>query len=212
MTSTIASDSTAWSGFDRMRLGRCLLAGVLVVGLLSGCIIVPIPRAGHTGEFKTIDEGTAQFIQTGVTTREEVLLRLGAPSTSEEEDTLLRYEVEEYGWAFLILAYQSVPLWVSGTRVRFLILEFNEQGVVKAWRFDEWAYPRRKGRELSPLPPNPSGSAYVYRFSTPIGGRLVHSQPYPTFEECERARTQSGVISKCWKKLDRGVDAPAPKE
>jgi hypothetical protein len=104
-----------------------------------GCAPQPIPLAGHTGSHKGIDDEMVEFIRVGTTTREDVVLQLGAPDRDDENT--LQYEIERYGggvhWMSIVpcqLGTRNQLTSVRTTRKTFLI-EFDANSVVKAYRF-----------------------------------------------------------------------------
>lgn len=126
-----------------MRQLRLALIAIIGGGLFWGCVIIPVPLAGHTGRYKGIDEETVKFIQIGSTTREDVLLRLGAPDQASEEG--FEYGTEKFSWGLLWIVFIPNPAGAPGTpgggflwgKVRPLIIEFDENSIVKAVRFGE---------------------------------------------------------------------------
>ncbi len=119
---------------------------VAAVSLFSGCIIVPVPGGGHTGEFKAIDEETVKFIQIGTTMRDDILLRLGAPDHASETTFTYGTMRRSGGWLWLLFIPIPGPgsaglLGGSGAVeskiYRPLIIEFDENSIVTAWRFGE---------------------------------------------------------------------------
>jgi hypothetical protein len=123
-----------------------ILIAMAALSLFSGCIIIPVPGGGHTGEFKAIDEATVKFIQIGTTTREDILLRLGAPD--EASETTLTYGTMRRSggtiWFFFIPIPSPGPAAslsgggaVESKIYKPLIIEFDENSTVTAWRLGE---------------------------------------------------------------------------
>jgi hypothetical protein len=114
-----------------------LLTLVIVAVSCSSCVIIPIPTPGRVagdsrGHLR--DEALA-FLQVGRTTRAEVLLNLGEPERAWREQRLFVYY------------WETEPFWIAGVvypaaggaapvrwRVHFLLLEFDEAGLLKRRR------------------------------------------------------------------------------
>lgn len=62
------------------------LAAILIFTLLTGCVTPPNAR-----------KDLLAFLEPGRTTREEVLLKLGQPSGSFEQEKILTYRIGQYG-------------------------------------------------------------------------------------------------------------------
>ena len=121
-----------------MSLARMPLLLVLVACLLSGCIILPIPMGGNTGAQKGIDEGTVSFIRLGSTNREDVVLRLGSPDDTIGGSTFI-YRIEKYGWGnfgIILLPTEAMGYGVRKLQTA-LVIEFDENSVVTAYRFED---------------------------------------------------------------------------
>ncbi len=70
---------------------RHLVVIALATLACVSCVPLPmyVPTASHGFTAKRIDKEALEFIQIGTTTREEVLLRLGAPDYFDDADELL---------------------------------------------------------------------------------------------------------------------------
>jgi hypothetical protein len=78
------------------------LAVVAGFGLCAGCLLVPLPDRGVSS--RVVDGSAVQFIRRGETTREEVLLRLGAPDAMLDGEDVFIYQSEyRTGWYLLML-------------------------------------------------------------------------------------------------------------
>lgn len=95
------------------------MAAVLL--MFSGCVTPPHAR-----------KDLLQFFAIGKTTREEVLLRLGQPSASFEQDRIFTYRVGQYGEEGYYIISPKVVLPAQGASwqdVRFsLVIVFDEKG------------------------------------------------------------------------------------
>ena len=94
---------------------------LLVLGFLVGCATTPIPGASHD---------LLKFLQIGQTTRQEVLLKLGQPSASFEQEKILTYRLGEdakQGY-YLIMPYAATE-WKE---VHYsLVLVFDSSSVLQ---------------------------------------------------------------------------------
>ena len=106
---------------------------VILLLLYSGCM--PVPLTGHTRYHKNVSEDEVKFIEIGRTTREDVVLHLGAPSWSDKDT--FKYFSEKYGGAVAFF----VPYIATGTFVRKLVrvflIEFDPDSTVKKYYFTE---------------------------------------------------------------------------
>ena len=122
---------------------RILLAVLTSLVLCSGCVAaLPIPMFGHTGNYKGIGDGEVEFIKKGETTLTDVILKLGAPTWSNENT--ITYSTEKYGggvfWGWAIGA-QYAAIGNAGLSMRILPgyfeITFDESSVVEDFRFVE---------------------------------------------------------------------------
>ena len=110
---------------DRVRWCRAFLFG-LAYASLAGCIIVPYPADISKGRAVDVDPKTA--FQTGTTTREEVLARLGKP----DHDTIGGGHVFVYSWWHASWGLARVGGLGSGHgaaasyHINYLIIKFDE--------------------------------------------------------------------------------------
>ena len=105
-----------------MRISAKLaLAAILIAALLAGCATPP-------NAWKDL----LAFLEAGRTTREEVLLRLGQPSGSFEQERVLTYRIGQYGEQGYFIISPKVVLPAQGAswqNVNFsLVIVFDEQG------------------------------------------------------------------------------------
>ena len=105
---------------------------ILISALCTGCVMI-IPTLEHVeGPTRgVIEQETLGSIRAGVTTREEVLLRLGEPDVVMRNERLFGYHWVTV-WGKFFVAYGGAggggPLW----QTRYLALfEFDEKGIVK---------------------------------------------------------------------------------
>ena len=97
------------------------LAAILISVLLTGCVTPPDAR-----------KDLLAFLEAGRTTREEVLLKLGQPSGSFEQERIFTYRIGQYGEQGYYIVSPKVVLPAQGAtwqNVHFsLVLVFDEQG------------------------------------------------------------------------------------
>jgi|CZKM01.1.fsa_nt_gi hypothetical protein len=96
-------------------------AVVLVLGFLVGCATTPIPGASHD---------LLKFLQIGQTTRQEVLLTLGQPSASFEQEKILTYRLgEDAKQGYYLIIPNATMQWQV---VHYsLVLVFDSSGVLQ---------------------------------------------------------------------------------
>jgi hypothetical protein len=99
------------------------MQAALLLLWLAGCaspIPIPIPGASHD---------LIAFLQSGLTTREEVLFKLGQPSGSFEQEHIITYRIGEDVSQGLFIITPTHEHW---RRVRYsLVLLFDSQGVLQ---------------------------------------------------------------------------------
>jgi hypothetical protein len=132
---------------DLPRLITLLAIGMLL-GNLSGCIILPIPVARTSGAIPTYrsnigDQAPATLVQ-GSTTRRQVLLELGEPDGRGADDRWFTYEsVSRRGglhWAYVVGAETgrgaigSIDDWDTARR---LTIRFDDRGVIAGVSLDQ---------------------------------------------------------------------------
>lgn len=117
--------------------------------VLSGCIPLPyvtghIPPSEYN---RNIDEQTRFSLETGKTTRKEVLLKLGEPDKMDGENSFI-YEAESTKgatlWNLFVLMCSGPACIVAdgpiGSSAEYegcrLIVDFNQQGIVKGHQFE----------------------------------------------------------------------------
>lgn len=100
---------------------RLALAAILISLLLTGCATPPNARTDLLA-----------FLEAGKTTREEVLLTLGQPSGSFEQERIFTYRIGEYGEHGYFIISPKVVLPAQSTswqNVQFsLVIVFDDQG------------------------------------------------------------------------------------
>ena len=133
-----------------------LLTLLSMAWALSGCIVVPIPHEEYAYRDasyspRVIIPADMQFIDPGVTTREQVLLHLGEPDNSWDQDRIFFYRWEMTNamvfWAWAI-GYGYSGAGDAGVNevphAHYLVVEFDRGGVMKRWGLEEnnwkWAF------------------------------------------------------------------------
>lgn len=130
-------------------LARCasLLLGLILVALQGCALPIPTPEHGLLSGRGEINEAAVAFLGVAKTTREEVLLRLGEPSaTLDDERTLI------YRWS-VVGAYVDggniFGIWPIPKHYQVLF-EFDDRGRLKRFErspaaWDEWTPPKGAG-------------------------------------------------------------------
>ena len=94
------------------------MAGIWVV--LAGCATTPpIPGASHT---------LLDFLEVGTTTREQAILKLGEPSSSFEEDSILTWRIGLHPQQGLYVITRSMIGWRAAYS---LVLVFDDNGILE---------------------------------------------------------------------------------
>jgi outer membrane protein assembly factor BamE (lipoprotein component of BamABCDE complex) len=120
------------------KLPLALLALLAASGLCS-CLAVPIPQDHVYGRVANTDPLT---IKTGVTTQEDILLRLGDPDVVVADERVFVYEWEHVKWGVLWIV--PVPNGTGGLievpTHEMLLIQFDQSGRVQ--RADHTVRPR----------------------------------------------------------------------
>jgi len=125
-----------------LRAAPCVAAGLL----FTGCVgVVPKPVSSTKVEYgRKLAPADVAFIQPGVTTRAEVVAKLGTDFTALPKERAIAYSWEMKGgggvwWYFLVAGYAGAAAnggsWEGGWRACFIA--FDEQGVVTATAFKQ---------------------------------------------------------------------------
>lgn len=110
------------------RIFRIGVAGILAANL-AGCIIIPTDYYAP-GARQNLDDTPPENLVPTVTTREEILLKLGEPTRFSTDETEIWYETEKIK-AWLIIGDRGGEI----RRRYFLILNFDTKGVLSSQRF-----------------------------------------------------------------------------
>jgi hypothetical protein len=107
---------------------------------------VPIPPLGYSSTSRdNLPEQVPAFLVKGKTTREEVLLALGAPDSHSPTGEWFAYRSERHtgGVVFVIAGgYHAGAAGIVGYEERLLMVRFDERGVVVEVTFDHAICPR----------------------------------------------------------------------
>jgi hypothetical protein len=120
------------TGFLRCRRG---LLGVVVALVLSGCVPIPIPPLGYRGDSRTnLPDRVPEFIVTGQTTLEEVLLNLGAPDSYSASARWMAFSSARHtgGVAFIVAGGYSAAVvgGMNSYERRLLVVRFDASSIV----------------------------------------------------------------------------------
>ena len=94
---------------------------VMLLGCVAGCATPAIPGASRD---------LLKFLQTGQTTRQEVLLKLGQPSAVFEQEKILTYRLgEDPKQGYFIVAPKAALSWQA---VHYsLVMVFDGSGILQ---------------------------------------------------------------------------------
>ena len=112
-------------------LYHLLLALILFpVICFSGCVAIPTPEVNSGNARVNINEETeAQFVL-GVTTRADVIYKLGEPDAVSPDEHILVYRTEKIrGWAVVVIDLGPVM------ENRYLLAKFDEQGILQKMEY-----------------------------------------------------------------------------
>ena len=115
---------------------------LLVVWLLGGCIAIPHGQMRAPASRDPIDADMVSFVRPGSTTREELLLRLGAPRYRWKGDRVFGYAWTSSGMTMVIVAASAGGGVGGGAGAfevytnYFLLVDFDEAGRVVRVRRD----------------------------------------------------------------------------
>jgi hypothetical protein len=116
-------------------LRRGYVLGIVVALILSGCVPIPVPSLGYSSDSRTnLPDRVPGFIVKGKTTREEVLLGLGAPDSYAPDGRWIAYQSARHtgGVAFLVGGGYSAGVVgpVSSYEKRLLVVRFDANSIV----------------------------------------------------------------------------------
>jgi outer membrane protein assembly factor BamE (lipoprotein component of BamABCDE complex) len=117
--------------------------------ICAGCIILPIPTKEHycnTSECnkmlsrRHIPEDRLDFINVGKTTKEEILLKIGEPDWSSNEDNTFEYHWSMVkGYVVIIIVFFVPYGGASGTanaipwvKKHYFLIQFDDQNKVRS--------------------------------------------------------------------------------
>lgn len=119
-----------------MRGSPGLLLGAVALSLQIGCLIWPFPTGDLLAGRGRITQKYAATLQVGVTTREDVLLRLGEPDEVQAGGKVLVYRWIEARGFVAVGAYGSAVL-VPFQGHRALRLEFGDDARLVRLAFEK---------------------------------------------------------------------------
>jgi hypothetical protein len=110
-----------------MKTKVLLLIGLVATLVLAGCATKPTPLKGRAD--------LLSFLADGVTTRQEVIVRLGQPSARFEGEKILTYRLgyEPKNSGYYVVDRETNPAgWSAWKLARYsLVLVFDPVGVLK---------------------------------------------------------------------------------
>lgn len=94
--------------------------------ILSGCVIIPTPKHG----FGQISEDAAESVRIGETTRMNVLLRFGEPTSRLDEDQLFVYKWKVTTAYVGMLGMLPIPDFGPMQDPHAFCIHFDKDGIV----------------------------------------------------------------------------------
>jgi hypothetical protein len=98
----------------------------------SCCCVFPAPPLTNIFSRGPIDDETLSFIQVGITTKEDVLLKLGNPTFCSKNDDSLEYCWPRF-YGGLILASKDTAGTLGIGKTDCVSVEFDEHGILKKY-------------------------------------------------------------------------------
>ena len=113
-----------------VKYGVSVGLAILLTSLLSGCIVIPFSNRETGNARKDLGQATANQIDPGTATIEDVILELGEPDAVSPDERTIAYRSQRSVAAWIIAGGYSTG---GGTidEVRFLVIEFDEHGIVR---------------------------------------------------------------------------------
>lgn len=117
-----------------------VMVALLAVALLTSCVVpVPVVETGYPrGSRGNLGEAVPEFIASGKTTLEEVLLSLGQADAVANDGSWLLYRCSRRTGGMIVFLYPS-PVFPAFKEFehRRLVVYFDEGGVVERTQFDK---------------------------------------------------------------------------
>ena len=113
---------------------KYLLTSLALAIMLKACIYIPTPQHTIMEGRGMVEAEDIQDFKTGTTTREEVLLRLGEPDFTLNEQSIFAYSwTRVQGYFFIGGGYSGAGGPVGKTTL--LMLEFDSMNLLKRFEF-----------------------------------------------------------------------------
>ncbi len=108
----------------------------------AGCIALPVPEhAADYSDRAPIGEESLEFLEVGSTKREEVVLNLGRPNYTRDNERAFVYEWDtESAWlvtVFVPYCTTCGPKKIISYKTYELLIEFDDIGIVKGFEIKE---------------------------------------------------------------------------
>lgn len=116
-----------------------VMAASLAVALLASCVVpVPVATGYEAGSRENLAEAVPEFIASGKTTLEDVLLTLGQADAVASDGSWLLYRCSRRTGGMFVFLYPS-PVMPAFDEVEYrrLVVYFDEGGVVERTQFDK---------------------------------------------------------------------------
>ncbi|MBP2673171.1 MAG: hypothetical protein H6Q84_11 [Deltaproteobacteria bacterium] len=128
----------------------------LLLLLLPGCAIPLYPKCGGwlQGEKKCIDEKTLSFIVPGVTTKDDVIGKIGFPSRMLRGGAVYGYDWETASWLVILAGYTTAAAGVL-EKNHVLLIAFDGNGrVVRTAERTGYFFPEGEFPKVAPAVPD----------------------------------------------------------
>ncbi len=111
--------------------GRMLVTTLIIMmAVVSGCAYVPL----HVSEQTKISKRATNFLEPGKTTRAEVLLQFGDPSSRFEKDCFFLYVWELHGYFLLVIPWLDANVQYV-EHYNSICLEFTPDNLLRRFKF-----------------------------------------------------------------------------
>jgi outer membrane protein assembly factor BamE (lipoprotein component of BamABCDE complex) len=132
-----------------------LLAIVVGVAFLSGCVFIPMfdmPINGTRNAAKHVgDAKSKKPLRVGAATREDVRRILGPPTLAKRDGSSVAYRWSVLEWIVVACGSQDQ----RGNRM--LVLDFDDTGILRAFRIEKASDDPIRPKDKIPEPPAPAG-------------------------------------------------------
>jgi hypothetical protein len=119
----------------------------ILSALCAACIVFPVTKRKNVAGSE-ISKKDARFIEAMITTRRDVIKKLGPPSEWLENRRVLIYEwTTKRKWCVISMAPTDGVIGVT-VKTRWLFVQFDEQDLVEVFTFKKNVDPSKRDRIL----------------------------------------------------------------